>query len=46
MIVQALTSTFILVDPSASQAFLTVPFDIVLEHQGCGPVDAPACKPA
>jgi len=40
MIVQALTSTFVLVDPSASQAFLTVPFDIVLEHQGCGPVDA------
>jgi len=40
IVIQTLVSTFVLVDPSAGQEVLTAPFDIVVEHQGCGPVDA------
>lgn len=40
IIIQALTSTFVMIDPSTGQDVLTAPFDIVVEHQGCGPVDA------
>jgi hypothetical protein len=36
-----LRSQFVMIDPSPDQRILTPPFDIVLDHEGCGTIEDP-----